>query len=776
MSSASRAPAAGQSNLSSAIKRRQVRKGTFSCWECKRRKTRCEFRTGRPATICTSCQRRGTSCVGQQFEDPAGDLEGGDAGVEDRIVQVENLVNQLIHQRRRIQPVRPETPRVSVIEAGDSDLDLQETVSVLPATTVSNPGRILDFQLPSLLSTAHKLYPGSRSLSCQLYTTFPHPTKAALILTHGKFFNLPIHIRGKPSDHIISSGLDADQFAKASEPPLPTAHPLQFARKLIQLALCLQQMDSATHDSARQFVDIASQYVTCHDSLMDSIDGIETLLLESCYYINVGNIRRGWLLVRRALTIAQLLGLHLQTKDVDDREENVWFRLMLSDRALSLELGKPLAVTENAFANQQELAADAWCEKLERIHAGVMGRIITRNVHMQRRRLQHSSTEGQDNLYDDYKVTHDIDHELKQAARSLPANWWLSPSLQRDISQSDAMKETQIIFAQLHHYYLLIILHQPYLLREYSPLPTISNGPYSTRPPIDVSYSQFAVLSAGREALSRYTQLRGYHRALSYRGVDDKICMVCMMFLLVHLNGHSLGSANFFEHQRPHDLGIVNRVINLIDETSSANKDEVSASIAQGLKRLVGIEGKAADGHIYLMWVEEAGKENLKIREGEDGLWLPLPYFGSIRIARQKPNNSSISLDTPLDPVEPSLRLAKQTGPENKENPSEERNSYGVPSTLDSQPRGAVSAAEYANNDAYDAYFSFKSSMPNDEETAHCTQIDGLEEITYFNQANDQEDALNTEFNNELLSSWLHNGSVGADIPPEMNLWSTETN
>jgi hypothetical protein len=48
------------------MKRRKVRKGTFSCWECKRRKMKCI-----PGSLtvfpCKSCQRRGSYCVSQEF-------------------------------------------------------------------------------------------------------------------------------------------------------------------------------------------------------------------------------------------------------------------------------------------------------------------------------------------------------------------------------------------------------------------------------------------------------------------------------------------------------------------------------------------------------------------------------------------------------------------------------------------------------------------------------------------------------------------------------------
>lgn len=52
----------------SEVKRRRVRKGTHSCWECKRRKMRCIFDPPTDATTtCNGCRRRGSPCVSQEF-------------------------------------------------------------------------------------------------------------------------------------------------------------------------------------------------------------------------------------------------------------------------------------------------------------------------------------------------------------------------------------------------------------------------------------------------------------------------------------------------------------------------------------------------------------------------------------------------------------------------------------------------------------------------------------------------------------------------------------
>lgn len=53
-------------------KRRKLRKGTTSCWECKRRKVRCSL-VDSPGAACIPCQRRGTKCVTQDLPEDLSD-------------------------------------------------------------------------------------------------------------------------------------------------------------------------------------------------------------------------------------------------------------------------------------------------------------------------------------------------------------------------------------------------------------------------------------------------------------------------------------------------------------------------------------------------------------------------------------------------------------------------------------------------------------------------------------------------------------------------------
>lgn len=80
-------------------KRRKLRKGTQSCWECKRRKARCSYSAATPDT-CEGCKRRGTDCISQNVaEQPP--PPGSNKLIVDRLGQVEALVGQLLRAARQ---------------------------------------------------------------------------------------------------------------------------------------------------------------------------------------------------------------------------------------------------------------------------------------------------------------------------------------------------------------------------------------------------------------------------------------------------------------------------------------------------------------------------------------------------------------------------------------------------------------------------------------------------------------------------------------------------
>ena len=76
-------------------KRRRLRKGTRSCWNCKRRKVKCTFKSATD-DVCIACHHRGTGCVGQERPEEESHAEDTRGLLFERVVRVEALLEDLV--------------------------------------------------------------------------------------------------------------------------------------------------------------------------------------------------------------------------------------------------------------------------------------------------------------------------------------------------------------------------------------------------------------------------------------------------------------------------------------------------------------------------------------------------------------------------------------------------------------------------------------------------------------------------------------------------------
>jgi len=105
------------------------------------------------------------------------------------------------------------------------------------------------------------------------------------------------------------------------QPPDPKSHPALIAKHMLYLATFLQHLHPAVHEEIKglsetpkvivqRLANTAISLVTTNDELIGSIEGLECVKLEAAYWLNWGNLRRSLIVMRRAVVIAQLMGLH----------------------------------------------------------------------------------------------------------------------------------------------------------------------------------------------------------------------------------------------------------------------------------------------------------------------------------------------------------------------------------------------------------------------------------------------------------------------------------
>lgn len=312
-----------------------------------------------------------------------------------------------------------------------------------------------------------------------------------------------------------------------------------------------------------------------------------------------------------------------------------------------LILGVPCAVAEDNFTQKYPSTTDCATEQLDRVHFAALGRITARDARMQRFRRKNLSAKSGLADVEDCSETREIDNELKTAARRLTLGWWTSDDMNNCAADVDGIGRTGKLVAQIHHYFLLAALHLPLLMRKI-PTEPISN---TDAPFLGHAYSETTVLAASREVLTRFVTLCTLHRTLSYRAMDDKAYIVALGLVLIHLNGHRLGSQNTLEHQRPFDLGLIHKMIDTMKICSCFDEQKLGCKDVASLESLLDIEASAADGHSYHMWMdEERAEENRTVINMEDGLRLLASFFGNLHIRRQE-------LQRPVPELDPSWKL-----------------------------------------------------------------------------------------------------------------------
>ncbi|KAK6512591.1 hypothetical protein TWF481_001475 [Arthrobotrys musiformis] len=649
--------------------RRRIRKGTRSCWECKRKKIRCTF-SRLADNICDTCKRRGLPCVGQEF--PEGP-QSNRRQLGDRLGLVEELVSRLVNDTR--SPDQQEN--VLIVPAENIQLgtgvEYRQSDSQGLVTTpecldnVYNPSTNSRCSWGALISEtidAHRdTRPGAGDryarISQALLEAWPSASDREIILSEGVgstgFF---CGVVCTPYSGLL--GFQIPSPEDILKPPSPGVHPVLIARKLIMVGAYLQGfppkkaqemtgLSTSHRDIMHKAVETAVRLVTSNEDLVGSVEGIESVLIESMFQNSEGNLRRAYLSMRRALVLAQMIGLDkaknsnsplLKFIDPETRvridPQQMWFRLLQSDRYLSLMLGLPQGTSENALATPAALEGRTSMERLERIDCSAAGRIIQRN-----------SADIQD-----LKVTQEIDKLLQDAAALMPPQWWLAPDLSsRAIDDMDAIHDTIRLIDQFTHYHLLERLHLPYLLHS------------STDPKYD--YSKITAIIASRELLSRFLPFRGSRTVGSFcRGMDFLAFTASTALCLAHINARHQRTTRadgggallgFLTHQRPSDRGMLEQVLDNMTDAARTRNDITTTKIASITRHLLCIEADAASGGDYTTHSDANDDNELeyngKISDGGATLRIYIPYLGTIKIERNGISKSDACILAPHTPA-----------------------------------------------------------------------------------------------------------------------------
>ncbi|KAH8646327.1 hypothetical protein BX600DRAFT_477518 [Xylariales sp. PMI_506] len=579
------------------VLRRKLRKGTISCWACKRKKVKCTFASASDTT-CDYCQRHGKACISQEYPEEAPTPQNG---------------------KLQIPAKNPPAKAAAEVKSGNTK-PLQEAAT---PSRGNPPGRASSCSTTLSTTGNGQLHESSQLLHALM------PSEADAIIIHGVGQTSPVYFY---QINVKSQGMLQDKTPRL---PPPTSHPILIIRSMLILVVFLQSVHSdsiATHLSEppdsiiKRLGDAALGFLANNETLLGNAEGLECLILEGVYHSNTGNIRRAWVVFRRAMLLAQLMGLHRSKSTLEKLHPDnkisapfVWFRLVYMDRLLCLLLGLPQGSQDISMSLEAALARDTPTGRLERIHTVIAARILERNE--------------SEHLRKDPAVTKSIDLELQKAANELPATFWLPPSFddvedQHGNDRADnTFQATVRLVNQVYHYSLLNQLHLPCLICP------------KARPARE--FSRLTCANASREILSRFMTYRTFdHATTCCRPLDFFALMAAMTLILAHLDIYqSDGATTLLGHQRQGDRAMMERLLENIQRraTSQHSKDILSEKSAELLRRMLSIEADSAVGSTYTAQrLNPVSTECQRdMATSEVVLVVSIPYFGTIKIARQ---------------------------------------------------------------------------------------------------------------------------------------------
>lgn len=373
----------------------------------------------------------------------------------------------------------------------------------------------------------------------------------------------------------------------------------------------------------RRWVTAAVTWLATQEETQGSVDSLVCIILEAIFETNYGNLRKAWVIYRRAMTMAQMMGLHRSPmpplKRIDpalDADPGVmWFRIVYMDRYLSLLLGLPQGTTDKSMGDLSVLRHEPPLGQFERQLTVIASCILERN--------ERPFTTSE------IATTQSIDAELLRVSENMPASFWRPANFQTVIVGSpENLLEAVRLAAQVYYYGLLIQLHLPYMM-------------HGTSGDAEHEYSKITCVNASREIITRFIAHRSFQpKSSCSRPVDFFALLASMTLLLAHLDAcYHRNATNYLAHQRLSDRALLDQALERMDAMRVGNKDIVMEDSGKLIRQLLEIEADAASGSRYTANSVGRDEDTAQDSAGKEcgELRLAIPYLGTIKITRQGP-------------------------------------------------------------------------------------------------------------------------------------------
>ncbi|TKA73207.1 hypothetical protein B0A49_04241 [Cryomyces minteri] len=313
------------------------------------------------------------------------------------------------------------------------------------------------------------------------------------------------------------------------------------------LLLC---MAMSSHEHADVYLQHVDALVTSDDAYAGTLDGIVCMILQGKCYGNMGQPRKSWLVFRRGIMFAQLMGLHRGHKR-PRKHESIWWQLYMGDRYLSILLGLPHGITDSHCDLTVQLdSKDPWNSLLvfHKRTAVMAGKVIDR-------------TQG---IADQsYASALDIDQQLDNIENDMPPEWW-DVATARQAGAATLAELHSRLLTQICAHQIRLYLHLPFMLKS-------ANNPR-------YGYSRTACFGAAREMLRIYHLLTVEFAPLSYEcKVIDFIAFTAAVLLVLGLLGYGRLDSSNNALQEESDWALIDITLEIFRQASTEKEPGCAA-------------------------------------------------------------------------------------------------------------------------------------------------------------------------------------------------------
>lgn len=605
-----------------------MRKGTKSCMECRRRKIKCTFEPGRTA-ICNECFARGSTCVDQEHGDISTITQASSVtdstSLRERVSNLEDLIKEVLHRLPERSTSRRSSPDSDNVETQAAEvlkslkvptnarLSLEENIllpgnasEAAPALTLFDNAVLARKQVEPALS--REQYNKAKALNAALLQLLPPLSDLEIILESSQewwtiwreMFPEISDVRCITIKESVSHSLRSEKPGEVGKIMLCIALGVhQLPPYFDWSRLSIKESPEALMD---RFVSTVDRLISSDEEIAATIEGIECMVLEAKWQVNMGRPRKAWLLNHKAIAYAQLIGLHRIPNQVPEKADatftrrlNVWTHLITGDRWLAMMMGLPYTIPESLCTPTLEMAKTQTKGEVTESYILAMcqmiGRMIDRN---------------QNPTAATYSDTLSMDQQLEDIRGRTDASWWTTDRM----PDTPTGKHFERLQVQFFHHFVRVCLHQPFMLK------SSADKRYQ--------YSHSATLESAREMIKYYDALRGAEDVGPHAcKIIDFQAFMAAMLLILNLCGYAQHARGAIPQQPDldrdqQDSALIDRTIALLHNAATEAGGIVAAHCAQALGTIAKVRmGKCE-------------------KNENDSIQISIPYFGRVSITAGK--------------------------------------------------------------------------------------------------------------------------------------------